>query len=235
MPEDILLKKACIYGSEQILAIMKESNNIKFKFKEPSDQSESGSSFPADELRQSTPPSVLNQLAPAAQDLGPAHNEQLTELDAKMVLSEIVGEEAAIRVLNGGELIQESEVEVVSLSLSQELYLKLHLCQHYFTEYALTSVASNLAHSLVAGGIILAIYTTDEKEKFWLFYTQDYTPSHSVTLKNQNSRSRIWGHWFDLNPSTGANTLEQAKSYITAKSIIHSRVGCVYLTHGQEV
>ena len=74
-------------------------------------------------------------------------NGLLDATEAKMVLTDIVGEKAAARAVNGDDLLEELEVEVMNLTLAPEINLKLHMCQHYFTEDGAKSVALNLIHS----------------------------------------------------------------------------------------
>ncbi|KAK3753096.1 hypothetical protein QZH41_014568, partial [Actinostola sp. cb2023] len=242
MPEGTSLKKPCFYGAKQIQGIMKQSETIQFVFKELANQAgPSGSSTPV-ETNEAGPSgtSMLDETnqSPAPSELDEANYNNITSTEAKMVLRKVVGEEAATRAIHGGDLLQESEVEVMNLSLvSHEIHLLLHLCEHLFTDDALTSVSSNLLHSTEVCGLILPTYTTAD-DTFWLFYAVGHTPSDIVALKNQKSRSRIWGHWFDLNPSSGNYTLQEARAYLSAKNIIHSRVGGVVyhqyqISHGQ--
>lgn len=200
MPEGIPLKKPCFYGSRQVQAIMKKSDDIKFIFKE---------------------------------DNGTEEEEEDTEItleitvaDAKAVLGVVIGEEAAAtHALNNGrkELLDEHEVEVQNLKMpNSELHFKLHMCDRFFTKDGALAICSNMAHSEVVGDLVLPTYTTESP--FWLFYCKD-SPANIVSMNKKKSSSRICGHWFDLDFTSGQYTIQKAKSSIAARSIINSSVG----------
>lgn len=192
---------------------MKNENLIKFVFKEASEGGDEPYSDTNKEDDDNGDEINNVNLYNSTQDLS----------ELLPVLATIVDETAASRVINGGDLIDETEVEVIDLTLPQNLRFQLHMCESLFTDDAALAVASNLQQSDEVCDLVLAMYSPT-KGQFWLFHCHS-SPHNIDALVKKKSRARLWGHWFDHNPSTDDYIIQKQQDCVQVKSLVCSKVG----------
>jgi hypothetical protein len=165
LPKDIQVKKPSSYGVDQIKAIMAHQENIVFCLT-PKDNSCNAQ--------------VTNSIV-------------ISE-DARKALCKVVDEDRVDEVVAGKAILEESDVEVTDIQLSEyEFQLLTSECKKYFTEDAWKSLNGNFESCRDHEGYVLPVYT-ESKDPYWLFYF----PGKNSELQNLEPGTKISGYWLNL-------------------------------------
>ena len=148
-------------------------------------------------------------------------SENRSDDDICKVLEKIAGEAAAKRAVEGGK-IEEEEVEVIDLQLSEAERLALYATgMRYFTPDAWLSVGVNIQHLNEPASVILPIYT-EAQERLWLFQTI----SKPARIMKSVPTTKTRGHWLDLTDDGSYALLHN--DIILGKNIIRTAHGPLY-------
>ncbi|XP_028403475.1 uncharacterized protein LOC114526156 isoform X2 [Dendronephthya gigantea] len=167
LPNGIEFRKPNNYGEEKVKAIMNAQEGIVFQL-EPE-------------------PSITHS--------DPAVTEEIDPQQAELqhILCKVVDQEKALQVVTDQICIEESDMEVTDLALTDMEYNLLTTnYRNCFTEDALTALAANYKSFSNHKGYILPVYT-DTEDAYWLFYF----PDKMSDLLNQHSQQQIWGYWLN--------------------------------------
>ena len=114
--------------------------------------------------------------------------------DACMALCKVVDEDRVDEVVAGRAILEESDIEVIDIQLSEyEFQLLTSECKKHFTEEAWKSLHGNFESCHDHQGYVLPVYT-ESKDPYWLFYY----PGKNSELKNLEPGTKISGHWLNL-------------------------------------
>lgn len=172
LPDDLSFKKPFMYGTRQMRRIVAVKDEISF--------------HPASST-------VSDSVADTTNTRPGETKKHITD-----ALRVIAGEEVTTRVLQGGELISEEEVEVTNLSLD---FTKMWAIQSegvkYFQPDAWLALQGNLQHERNGKGVVLPVLSEERDERFWLFYS---------TLKlgkvlSAGIHKPLPGYWLNLDDS----------------------------------
>ena len=167
LPKDIQVKKPSSYGVDQIKAIMAHQENIVFCLT-PKDNSCNAQ--------------VTNS------------NSIVISEDARKALCKVVDEDRVDEVVAGKAILEESDVEVTDIQLSEyEFQLLTSECKKHFTEDAWKSLNGNFESCRDHEGYVLPVYT-ESKDPYWLFYY----PAKNSELQNLEPGTKISGYWLNL-------------------------------------
>ena len=144
----------------------------------------------------------------------------------RQLLTKIAGANAAECSLRreSPQKIEESDVEVINLELSEEEKILLYSrCKPNFTEDAWVAVGKNMKHSQEEKPLILPVYTEAE-ERFWLFYAI----TKPTQIQQTGPLTKITGYWLDLRPTEGYKVLDSEQVTLLGKNIIRTMHGPMY-------
>lgn len=210
LPEGITFKRPYNYGANQLRSIMENKDQIKVIICDED--------VPVAESSEVTSPEI--------------HFGTQEDPLIESIFSKIVGQEAAARVLRNSQSINEEEVEVINLVLTQPERMKLYCCRSFFDDNSWTAVGHNLQHSNESQGIIVSVYTEVEDERFWLFYLPHCKPS---ALMKFGLSSKKKGYWLDLENNQNYKLLHKNQDTLQANWIIRSEHGPIYYTQNMPV
>lgn len=114
--------------------------------------------------------------------------------EALNALRKVVDEEKVAAVMDGKAVIEESDLEVISIEMDEdEFQLLITDYKAYFAKEALTSLQANYDHLRPNHeGYILPVYT-ESSEPYWLFYY----PGKKSDIERNEPQTKILGYWLD--------------------------------------
>lgn len=201
MPEGVPFKKPSCYGVKQISEIMKCHQTIAFDLTD-------------EDCTDGVYADSTHAVSTHADGTLVAGID--TSLDAFKILGKVVEEEKIPGVVGGREFIEESDLEVKELELSEdEFQLLVTKFQQYFTNDALSSLHANYESYCNHEGYILPVYTEAE-EPYWLFYH----PGKKTELENLQPHDKLWGYWLNTTQKLNYELLANEKASVNGISII---------------
>jgi hypothetical protein len=219
MPDGIDFRRPYSYGLKQIQTIMEAKDKIKFVVN-------------LENLSSSSPDLASN----SQDDLEGLQQNTITlsNTEALSLLEKVTDKSVAEKVLAAANgKIEEEDIDVINLNLTQEERLRLQgsQCLNLFTKDALMSFKQNMAHNQ-EDGVILPVFNDAPRgdEPFLLFYA---TSSAKKVAKLKGDES-VDGYWLDL--MTGEQVDKKYKlltnhpDRITGKNIIESDAGFLYFS-----